>query len=360
MSDLQKARQVATTCLRACYQTDGIIAGPHHFTDYWARDGYFAALGALELGDTDIVDRQLALFFSHQRSTGEIPYRVMRGPISLGKYLGHPTFYTKPRPTYRLRGFGPHVLDGTTLTILFAALRGQAQYLPQINQALQYLAAREKNGLLFDYPMGEWNDCTWKWGNLLYSNIIYWHMYARLAAWKKDPHYAAKRDEIARDLRARLWNGHFFADWHDYKRQDYLYPFGNCLAIVWGLTTPAESASILEAVAGTRINFSVDTNTPAYPWWRTDLTNHLLGINDYQNHGTLWWQTATSYLAALKVAGKEVAHHAYRQEIIEKILADQMIYEVYERDGRPLKRLQYTAEHPFAWASGMILWALAV
>ncbi len=33
------------------------------------------------------------------------------------------------------------------------------------------------------------------------------------------------------------------------------------------------------------------------------------------------------------------------------------VYEVYEKDGTPLKRIFYRSEHPFAWSAGLFLYA---
>lgn len=364
MSKLAEAKTIALASLRACYSKDGIIAGPHHFTDYWARDGFFAAFGSLAVGDLHIVEAMLALFFSYQRPDGLIPYRIMRGPISLGKYLGKPKFYQHPHATYKLRGIGQPIYDGTTLSLLFAALTKNPKYLPQIKKGLIYLSSREKNGLLWDGPMAEWNDAVWKYGNLLYSNVIYWYMYDRLADWLKviDPTFStalsSKANGIADSLRSRLWNGKYFADWHDYKRQDYFYPFGNSLAITWGLTTKTEANSIFEQCSIVQHGFTLETNSPQYPWWRTDLAQRLIGMPDYQNQGILWWQPITSYLTALKSSGRNTEYSRLSQIVINKIIQDQEIYECYERDGTPVKRWLYTSEHPFAWTSGMILWSL--
>lgn len=360
-----QALSIAKHSLQSCYLKEGIIAGPHHFTDYWARDSFFAALGSLKLGDHQVVENMVRLFFSYQRQDGMLPYRIMRGPVSLSKYLGNPKLYSTPKPTYKLRGCGNEVFDGTTLTILFASLLNQKNHLPQINQALRYLESKEKYNLLWDGPMGEWNDSVWKFGNLLYSNIIYWYMYDRLAFWTKNfkpiisRKYQVKAEQIANAVRTRLWNGSYFADWHDYKRQDYFYPFGNCLAIAWGFTTRQETESILKKCKSLFREFTLETNDPPYPWWRIDLLQRLAGMADYQNRGILWWQPITSYLAALKSVPKNSEAEHVAILISQKIVSDQMVYECYERSGDPVKRFLYTSEHPFAWASGMIIWSLA-
>lgn len=359
-----QAQAIAKRDLQACYLDGGILAGKHHFTDYWARDAFFAALGSLTIGDRQIVTSLVDLFFSYQRPDGLIPYILRRGPVSLNKYLGKPTpVYPSPRPVYRLRSVGQPVLDGTTLAVLFAALTQRKKHLPAIRVALQYLKNQEKNGLLWDGPMAEWNDMMWKWGNLLYTNIIYWYLYDRLSAWIQplDPAWGRElhrhQTEIAQALRNRLWNGRFFADWYDYKRQDFLYPFGNCLAIAWGLTTPAESAAILAEVDRTRISFGIESNFPKYPWWRVDLFNRLVGMSDYQNQSLIWWQPVTSYLKALSKLGHHTTYNNLLSQISAQVVHDGTVYECYERDGQPVQRFTYTSEHPFAWGAGMILWA---
>ena len=52
---LTHASDIATYNLHSCYSQFGILAGRHHFTDYWARDGFFASFGSLAIGDQEIV-----------------------------------------------------------------------------------------------------------------------------------------------------------------------------------------------------------------------------------------------------------------------------------------------------------------
>jgi glycogen debranching enzyme len=48
---VHRAYRIAVRHLGACYNPDGIVAGRLHFNAYWARDGFWASLGALALGD---------------------------------------------------------------------------------------------------------------------------------------------------------------------------------------------------------------------------------------------------------------------------------------------------------------------
>jgi len=366
---VSQAKKIALKDLRACYEERGIVAGRHHFTDYWGRDGFFAALGSLATGDQEIVENMVRLFFEHQRKDGLLPYRLLRGPVTIGKYFGKPKFYDQPRPTYRLRGLGPEVLDGATLGLLLLAELGligwknAEEYSSQAALAFEFLTSKEKHGLLWDGVMAEWNDTAWKWGNLLYSNVIYWRALSQWSAylkktkqpgWKK---FEKKQQQVAQTLRDRLWNGEFFADWHDYQRQDYFYPFGNCLAVAWGLTNQSETESILANCEPVKIRFTLETNYPKYPWWRIDLFNHLVGMGDYQNQSTLWWFPGTAYLEALVAVGRRQQADKQVKIMAEEVIAHG-IYECYERNGQPLKRSIYRSEKPFAWSAGLILHAL--
>jgi len=189
-------------------------------------------------------------------------------------------------------------------------------------------------------------------------------MYNRLAAWnKKIKHknfdiYKNKEKQIAKSLRERLWNGKYFADWNDYKKQNYFYPFGNCLAVAWGLTTENESKKILEECQKVKFNFTLETNSPKYPPWRIDPLQQLICMGNYQNKSTLWWQPVAAYLAALKKTAKIDEFNYAANKIGNKIISDGKVYECYNRKGKPLNKLVYKAERPFAWASGMLLWAL--
>ncbi len=346
---------VAEKDLKACFWKQGIVAGNHHFTDYWARDGFFAALGALAIDEVEIVEKTVKLFFGHQRDDGLIPYRIMNGPVTLGKYFGRPKHYQNPKPTYRLRGWGPEIMDGATMTLWLwgeLKLRGKKmdQYQEQVKKALVYIRTRESQGLLGDGIMSEWNDAVYKFGNLLYSNIIYYQCLKRVGQ-------TNKALEIGRQIRQKLWNGRFLADWVDYKRQDYLNSFGNLLAIVFGLTTTKESESIMREIEKIRVGFTFETKFPIYPWWRIDILNHLTGTADYQNQGILWWQPAIAYLAASKKMGNKKQYDQQLRLIEKQVKKYDGFHECYERTGKPVKRFLYQAEYPFAWASGMFLWA---
>ena len=217
--------------------------------------------------------------------------------------------------------------------------------------------------MLWDGIMAEWNDTANKFGNLLYTNIIYWRALDRFNLLlkklkRKDKSLVDKQKNVGQAIKNRLWNGEHFADWNDYKRHDYFYPFGNFLAIAWGFTTKKESDSIIKFADKVKIRFTLETNYPKYPFWRVDLFQHLIGMGDYQNMSTLWWQPVTAYIVALNKLGKKKEAIKQLELMSEQVLEHKGIYECYDRQGKPMNRLMYKSEHPFAWSSGLFIWAV--
>jgi hypothetical protein len=39
------------------------------------------------------------------------------------------------------------------------------------------------------------------------------------------------------------------------------------------------------------------------------------------------------------------------------ILENKGVYEVYDKTGKPVKRIIYKSEYPFAWSSGLLIYA---
>lgn len=58
---LVQTADIAISNLRSCYSRFGILAGRHHFTDYWARDGFFAAF-RLGGGDVSVGGQRIGVF----------------------------------------------------------------------------------------------------------------------------------------------------------------------------------------------------------------------------------------------------------------------------------------------------------
>lgn len=368
---IDAASDVAGESLRQCFTDDGIICGRHHFVDLWARDGLFAALGALAAGETEAAKNTIVSFIRFQRRDGLIPYRIFRSRNTLAKYSGKPAYLPVPRPNFRSYQSGSIVPDGGVLTVIAADAYYRktkdtqfiSRYYPALVRAVNWYRLQFQDLIREGYCC-EWNDAVWKQGNTLYTNVLYvaaLDTMARLANRLHDDTRTGLYDRHAKNLRhavrQKFWNGRYFSDWVDHRRHDYFYSHGNMLALWFGLATPGEARRILRT-AGEKCfcDFTLRESFPRYPFYLVPPHNYLMGIGDYHN-GLLWLQPGIWY--ALNLAKFGFTGEAIRvfSKISRKLTHYKNVFEVYETDGRPVWRSWYKAEHPFAWSSGLFLLA---
>ncbi|MEK9143679.1 MAG: hypothetical protein AAB481_03560 [Patescibacteria group bacterium] len=351
----KNAQHIALHALRACVTNDGIIAGVHHFVDLWARDSLFATFGS----DTLSAKNTIETFLRFQREDGLIPYRIMRSKTSIAKYFGKPTLLARLVPNFRSHQSGGLVLDGGLINIIaayeYAKRSGDKQFyqshLIQFDRAMQWYERRFPDRLLSEWFQCEWADGVLKAGQTLYTNVLYWKALGDME------NYTRQRF-VGNLLRERLWNGKFFADWVDYKRQDYFSSHANMLAIVFGFASMSESKSILDVTKRYCLReWTLETNYPAYPFWRIPLMQYISGLTDYHNRGCLWLQPGITYSLALYKCGHKKEARKFFSKIAQQIERHNGVYEVYEKDGTPVNRPLYRSEDPFAWSSGLFLWA---
>lgn len=348
-------QDIAIRGLMACQTNVGIIAGPGHFVDLWARDSLFATFGA----GAAITKKTIETFLRHQRTDGLIPYRVRRSAVSLSKYFGTPKYLSSPVADFRSYQSGGIVPDGGLMTVIatFGYVRrsGDRQFFvthkSQLVKAVEWYDERLKNNLISEWFLCEWADAVLKVGKTLYTNILYWKALGDLGM-------HAKQRTVGDAIRKYFWNGTFFGDWIDYRRQNYFASHANMLAIVFGFTTEREAARILSYARRHCWNgWTLETNYPRYPFWRIPLHNHLVGMGDYHNRGCLWLQPGIVYAMALYKAGQQQEARRVFDAISKKIVEYNGVYEVYEKSGKPVARRFYTSEQPFAWSAGLYLWA---
>lgn len=319
---MRKSFQIAKRELAQCVTPDGIIAGRHHFVDLWARDSLFAAWA---VGEPKTVET----FFRFQRGDGAIPYRIFRR-------------FGRLWPNFRSVQSGGFVPDGGLMAVIAAKQYGR-RFQHNIDKALGFYTHRFGDNLILEWFQCEWADAVLKVGKTLYTNLLYWK--------------ATGDKKIKDKINETFWNGEFFADWVDWRRQDYFASHPNMLAIVWGLATQKQAESILRFTGEYCWNgWTLRSNYPRYPWWRIPVQNHLVGLSDYHN-GLLWLQPGILYAVALQKTGAKKEANIVFENISKKIEEYNGVYEVYEKNGKPVRRLFYRAEEPFAWSAGLLIWA---
>lgn len=366
-------KEIARESLNMCVTPDGYTAGTHHFIDLWARDSFFACLGDIESINTL---NTLNTFKKYQRKDGLIPYRIRRSSLNLGKYFGKPKMLEKLKPDFRSFQSGATVFDGGVLYLLTISKRLLVtkndieilDFSKSIEKVYKYYKNKFKGQLIYEGYLCEWVDEVLKHGNTLYTNVLYIaSLKSLLKLVEKSPDYFSNisvielNDEITslkKELYEKLWNGKYFSDFYTFKRYDYLSSYSNLLAVIFDITNKEESKSILSEIEQKcDTGNGILSNYPKYPWYMIPFYTYIIGMQDYHN-GILWLQPWIAYVIALKRVGN-IEKANIELEKIQKIVKEKgVIFENYENDWSPVKRMFYTSEGPFAWSSGKILWAL--
>lgn len=367
----KSAYGIAAADLDACGTPIGFTAGFHHFVDLWARDSLFATLGATASGRLAESKKTIETFLNYQREDGLIPFLIRRSKLTIGKYFGRHEYYKIPRRQFRSSQSGGIVPDGGLMVIIATRVYVESTHdmsflrknRESLLRAIRWYQQKFGDTLIREWFQCEWADAVLKMGSTLYTNVLYWKalgdvswMLRKIGESRDSQEFLKKQEVVGRNIREHLWNGEYFADWKNVWRHDYFATHANMLAIIFGLTSPAEATSILSYAASVWHDFTLETNHPKYPIWRIAPINYLTGTADYHNRGCLWLQPGILYAMALHKSGKRSQAGDVLASISEKIIEYEGVYEVYEKTGEPVNRLLYRAEHPFAWSAGLFLW----
>lgn len=377
---IQRALEIAQRDLRACYIGPGIIAGKHHFDDYWARDSFFASWGALVLGDFSKVKDNLHLFIRFQDKNGLIPRRINRFYWTRFKYITNiriPRFRIKP--VYRGRFFYPNIDPNSIFVITvekYVIYSGDKKWvsdnIASINKALFWLKNQDKDGdfLIEEGILANWMDTVRKFrgmGKTFYSNVLAWealesgenlnkiigHNFPKeLAEWK---------NVLKFKIINSFWNGRYFSDWiYRGNRFEYFSTDSNMLAIVLGFANRKQALQILATM---REFFGKEplpppVNYPTYPKkylaWRYARTN----LPGYHNAYGRWLWIASLSALAHRIIGKEERVLQEIGIVSDWITALEKVFEVYNPDGVPYHRPFWESESPFAWNAGIFIWTV--
>lgn len=355
---LSSALEIAKRDLRECYTEQGILAGRAHFQQYWARDSFFASLGANSLGDFEPVKKNLQLFLDLQQPNGLIPALITKN--------------LKPK-------FKPLILstpvDANALFIIatvdYARKSRDRVFIEnnfkKISLAMEWLFSkdRDKDNLIEEGFLANWADTILKHGEVLYSNCCYYHAlkeFAFLAEYlgvKMIAREYEKRAEATKlALNLKFWENEYYYDWIGFTKHNYFASDGNVLSIAWGVATQHRAERIEEFIEKEQLNrVPMKTNTPLYPFWK--VVPMLLPMRAYYYHnGFSWpWIGCMNAIALNRIGQKEKALEELNK-LAWQINEYCVTHEVFDKNNEPVESFWLKSEKPFAWTAGLFIRAV--
>ncbi|MBN2367848.1 hypothetical protein JXC34_02440 [Candidatus Woesearchaeota archaeon] len=377
MDNINDALDIAKKELRRCYGKQGIYAGLNHFKDYWARDSMFACFGALELKDYDIVKKNLSLLIENRSRHGQIPLRVGRTVFEILLSMAKLRNENIRRPLYTFDFNNKHPADQNSLLIIaaynYAKKTKDKGFCRKTLSALEKIMLwnlkqdKDKDLLVEEKELCSWADSVRKKGKVLYTNVC--HCYAlkcmaeifsicKLTA--KSRHYKEMHNKVRDKINELFWAGEHYLDWIDNNDNQYNYfsSDGNFLAVLWDIADSEKARHIEEAAHIFDIeDIPSQCVHPPYPKKIISLQTRMIGLGDYHNGLSWLWLGCINALAKHKVGRKKEAVLLLK-DMAELMIEHKGVYEVYENTGKPVKRLIYRSEQPFAWSAGMFIYAV--
>ncbi len=375
MSNLEKAKEIAKRDLKACYGKKGIFAGTNHFKDYWARDSFFASLGSLAINDKNIVKKNLELFLENVKA-GQIPLRV--GKTSFGvvlSYLGFKSKDSKRKPIYHIDKSKAFPKDQNSLFIItlyeYLKKTKDKKLLKDNIHKIENIVAwnlghTDKDLLIEEEKFCNWTDSVKKQGKVLYTNVCHCYslfciseLFRLLKDKNKQKKYLSLYEKVKEKINEIFWNGEHYIDWiHKEKIYSYFSSDGNFLGVLWDIADKENKKHVEEAAHLFDIH-DVPSQCvhPVYPKRLISEQIRLVGLGDYHNGLSWLWLGSINALAKYRVEMKKEAKEML-EKIADIIVKHNGVYEVYDKKGLPVKRIIYKAEQPFAWSSGLFLYAV--
>lgn len=385
------ALEKAHTILQSECSPIGLMASPEGYPHVWARDSVITSLGALLAPGHEICLRTSLLTLTGQQSElGAIPNNVS---VATGR-LDHTNAGSVDSNLWFILG---HLFQ--------YRVSGDAAFLqmqwPALEQALLWLRYQDSNGcgLLEVHEAADWADLLANRFNVLYDNVLWYAALRGMAEMaqaigRDGSRYGDMANDVRHKIRIVLWVGpENEAEWGPncpghtewahtlsqvgpvlVKRPyflpyvafrdfgDYCDVFGNLLAILFGVATPAQEKRILDYLhqVGVADPYPVRVLHPViYPGskdWREYYRNNNLNLPEQYHNGGIWPFVGGFYVAALVKAGR--LDEARRQ--LEKLAAlnRQGVAEEWEFNEWHHGRTGLPMGYPHqAWSAGMYVFA---
>ena len=384
---LAKARAI----LRQECSPIGLMASPEGYPHVWARDSVITSLGALlSPGHEHCLRVSLATLAGQQSELGAIPNNVS---VATGR-LDHTNAGSVDSNLWFILGHAFQYRSSEDVDFL------RAQW-PALEKALLWLRYQDSNGcgLLEVHEAADWADLLANRFNILYDNVL-WHAALQAmaemaeAVGKDGACYAALAADVRHKIRIVLWVGPETAgewgpncpghtEWKHTLSQvgpvlvkrpfflpyvafrdfgDYCDVFGNLLAILFDVASPAQEKRILDYLRQVGIADPYPVRVlhpvihPGNKDWREYYRNNNLNLPEQYHNGGIWPFVGGFYVAALVKAGRtaEARHQLEKLAELNRLGVDEE-WEFNEwchgATGQPMG---YPHQ---AWSAGMYIFA---
>lgn len=399
MHKTEVAYQEALKVLRACASPLGLKASAlgTGYPQVWARDAPITSLGALLTGEEDLMLAarvSLETLGEHQSALGMIPLNV---DTRTGTVTTENAGAIDANLWFVLGHYAHQQATGDT-----AFLR---EHWPRLRAALTWLAYQDMNGCgLLEAPeAADWADLYATRYNTLYANALYvgaLNAAAQLATLvgEDGAAFEATSADVRRKINLLLWLDRpwdglefgqqleelkalrlewfllyqntatltekpFYLSYAAFREfGDTFDGFGNMLAILFGVSSPAQTARILDYAHAAGTDDPAPLKAffpPIYPGdrdWREYYRSRNLNLPDQYHNGGIWPFLGGFYVLALAQAGlTERAEEALHNLALANEKGRTQPWEFNEwlhgRSGRPMG-------HPLqAWSAGMYVCA---
>ena len=346
------------------------------FSDYWARDTFWAMHGMLEIGDVTHTKLSLEFFLRHQHKSGKIARKIKVDFNRLKYFFRIKYKRKKPRAVFDSPFSSRFSFDDNLLCVIAFCkyvektedLDFAKKYYGQISSALAFYprSGLVKNHLLDEVGLAGWMDTVLKRGHVLYTNCLWFEAVTSLhklsgTLKKPFPKALSETSKIKSQIQKKLWleKEKYFADSaNENSVQTYFDLAGNALALLFGIATDKQAKSITAKIDSLRDPSSGlhPVNDPLYPWWKINPFAVLFGIFHYHN-GISWSWTEAIMIAAKAKKGFVASSKKDLESFSKLIQKHGHVHETYYLSGKPFGHFFWKSAVPFSWGAGLFLYA---
>jgi len=237
----------------------------------------------------------------------------------------------------------------------------------KILKAMIWISKQDKdNDLLIDEGFGaNWAESAMKHGEVMFTNACYFKAlvdFSKMAALlkKKDDAkgYSKMAENVKKGINKEFWNGSYYIDWIDRKKQDYFSSTGNVLAIVWDIADRKKGIKIQKFIIKNKLDkVPMVTNYPSYPWYKSSIFNIIGGLLKYHNGYSWPWIGCFDAIAKNKLGMKKESEKVLKR-IAKLICKHSTTSEIYNSKGKRIRTWIYQSENRFSWTAGLFVLAV--